>query len=294
MESTNNSKYFLQEYNQEIWETMRTSFLTAFPRIFTSIPYSVAIFDEMLKSAVEYGFIIDPSLFVAKMAVELEGRYNAVTEAINTCLRADNDITIIELGAGLSPRRFEFEEIDYYEFDYPVVCSIKKDIIKRLGKSINPCYFLGLDITQPEQFRNAIENIVKSSKGKRIIFNSEGLFWYLTSDELSRLSDVVISVIKETGGAWITGDTPIDTQIDLPDYRLTIADSANKRINEPFDSYSSFCDFFDNYGCEVSSKQIKELIDINRLLSYKLFGVEEGELLSRLDSYSDISLITAK
>jgi hypothetical protein len=72
-----------------------TAILTAYPRIFTDIPYAQEIFDE-LKKRVE----ITDDLINKLIAPELEARY----KLINKLLEQNNIKQIIEIAAGYSQR----------------------------------------------------------------------------------------------------------------------------------------------------------------------------------------------
>ena len=91
---------------KENWNTMRTAILTAYPKLFTDIPYAPQLFFHAIRLAVGYGFSFEPSLFVEKMSLEIEARHKALNAALRE--QIDADTLVVELGAGLSPRRLEF------------------------------------------------------------------------------------------------------------------------------------------------------------------------------------------
>ncbi len=68
--------------NKDNCSIMRTAILTAFPKIFSDIEFANEIFSQALQLANFYNFSFQPEFFTAKMAVEIEARYKAVSNVL--------------------------------------------------------------------------------------------------------------------------------------------------------------------------------------------------------------------
>lgn len=113
-------------YSEQQINIMRTAFLTAYPKIFTDIDYSVEIFSHMKDLAVNNGFSFQPNQFSNAMTLEIEARYKAINNYLNKII--DKDTLVIEIAAGLSPRRLQYKNYDYEELDLKPIIDIKKNI----------------------------------------------------------------------------------------------------------------------------------------------------------------------
>lgn len=62
----NNAK-LTEKFGEAQYGAIRTSFLTAFPKIFTDIDFSIEIFSKMKNLATKKGFAFLPSMFSNEM-----------------------------------------------------------------------------------------------------------------------------------------------------------------------------------------------------------------------------------
>lgn len=115
-----------QKFTEQQNNIMRTAFLTAFPKIFTDIDYSMEIFSCMRKLVTEQGFTFQPEQFSNAMSLEIEARHKAVNRVLDQVI--DKDTLVIELASGLSPRRLQYQNNDYAELDFAPITAIKKSI----------------------------------------------------------------------------------------------------------------------------------------------------------------------
>ena len=125
--------FMTDEEKVQMQNTMRTGVLTAYPKIYSDIDYSQEIFYNALSVAKDYGFTFQPEQFVANMAVEIEGRYKAVSSILRSKISKSKRTLVIEFAVGLSPRRLEFLELDYLESDFEPMMKMKKQIYKKMG-----------------------------------------------------------------------------------------------------------------------------------------------------------------
>ena len=118
-------------YSDTQYTTMRTAFLTAFPKIFTNIEFSIDIFSNMKELAIRNGFSFSPNLFSNEMSVEIEARHKALNRALDKYI--SKDVLVIEIAAGLSPRHLQYSDYNYYELDFNPIIDIKKNLYTTMG-----------------------------------------------------------------------------------------------------------------------------------------------------------------
>ena len=274
---------------------IRTAFLTAFPKIFTDIPYSFDIFQSALKLSEQNGITFHPEQFTAKMSVEIEARYKAASKLLsNTINTLEKPPIVIEIAAGLSPRSLEFQNVDYREIDFPLIMEQKSQIFRDINRSDSTNNLIGLDLTDTAKLRDIIDQIINQNPDHSLIFLSEGLFWYLTREDIANLSQIIGSALKTAGGCWISTDCPVDAQY-IPEtaeqYRSVILNSSGKD-QKPFHTQAEFVEFFQNAGFSVKTQKLFDLVDQSAIRSAKLFGYSDQEIAAKINSYTDISTLS--
>lgn len=273
---------------KENWNTMRTAILTAYPKLFTDIPYAPQLFLHAIQLAVEYGFSFDPSLFVEKMSLEIEARHKALNVALKEQISANT--IIMELGAGLSPRRLEFIDTSYLELDYEPIANMKRNIYKLMGfpQLTNDVY--GIDLTDLQTVTELLDHINQNNYAKIVVL-SEGLFWYLKRVHLHNLLAIFSKTWKQKTWIWLTADCPVTIK-GHASYRKIISSSSNKDMHERFVDLDDFCAFFRKYGCSVSCYKITDLLSPQTLYSGKFFFTSMEKIKKRIYNYTNIALIT--
>ncbi len=280
------------EYSKEQQNTMRTAFLTAFPKIFTDIPYSNAIFSETIRLANKWNFSFEPEQFVANLAVELEARHKALSYTLREQVDKIGYCQVIELGAGLSSRRLEFKDIPYIEIDYPPMVEIKDKIYENLGLPAKPNELIGVDLTNISDLDFIVKSIGQFKQGKSVIIVSEGLFWYLSREDMLNLAKFVQKTLSVHGGLWITGDCPPKNDIYKDyEYRNVIAQSSSRQIDEPFSSFSDFENFFLSLGFNIDRSKLEQWVKTEEISSAGLFSLTPEKTLNRMKAYTDIAVL---
>ena len=290
---TNKRQY---KYTEKQLNIMRTAFLTAFPKIFSDIPYSKDIFTHMLHYAIYFGFTFAPNLFVPNLAIELEARYKAVSSALKFQMNQYYaEPIVIELGTGMSPRRLEFITIsDYYEVDYPPIIQIKEKIYQDLGFAPQKEKLISIDIEDSYQFERFFERVRDDAiqQHRPIIVISEGLFWYLSRSDIYSISKIIANSIKEISGVWISGDCSIDDKLLTVDsYREVIANSSECSMREPFESYEDFNYFFSSLGFSVTCSRLNQWVSANDLLSTQVFSSICESVEKRINDYTNLAIM---
>lgn len=271
-----------------ITKTMRTAILTAYPKIFTDIPYASQLFFSSLQLAVKYGFLFQPALFVSEMAVEIEARHKAINAVLRE-IQTDNTL-VIELGVGLSPRRCEFSYLEYIEVDYSTIVNMKKEIYRLINL---PKYGEGLiasDLSEPEEWGKQLKYKIKSKHYNQIIVVSEGLFWYLKEDHIQGIISELKKLLNGIYWIWVTADCPVNEQQNAT-YKNVIADSSNKSPVEPFADYDAFNDFFTYNTFSVVRHKMADFISPSKIYSGRLFSINLDKVKNRMDTYTDIAIL---
>lgn len=278
-------------YTQEQHNTMRTAFLTAFPKIFTDIPFATEIFSQAIRFAHESGFRFQPEQFVAKLAIELEARHKAINSAIRKHVaKYRNNVVILELGAGLSSRRLEFSNLPYIEIDFMPVIELKRKIYKMLGYSCDNDEFLGVDMANVDDLVKITHRVGQFNETRSILVVSEGLFWYLTRSTVQTLAKSIHNILSSSNGIWIAGDCPSEfLQPKEEEYRTVIAKSSDRRMDEPFATLADYIDFFESEQYTVIQTKMEQWLDPMTIVSANIFSPSLKLTLDKLRTYTDIA-----
>lgn len=266
---------------------IRTAFLTAYPKIFTDIDYSMEIFSYMKNLVIKNGFSFEPDQFTNAMALEIEARHKAINHELDRLI--DHDTLVIEIAAGLSPRHLQYQSYDYIELDFKPVIEIKKSIYSDLSyERLNNTLF-DVDLANIEQLHRCLITILKHNQHKKIVVISEGLFWYLTKDVIGNLAREFTTMFQGYDWYWISADCPCDDIQDY-DHRKTIADSAKVKRGT-FTDFADFKNFFAIYGLVTQRYQLADLLKHEDLFSANFFSINQPETIKRINSYTDIAVL---
>ncbi len=283
-----NQAAIADEKREALFRTMRTAFLTAYPKIFTDVGYTSDIFFQSIKLATEYGFSFQTSLFVADMAIEIEARHKALSAAVASGV--NEETLVIELAAGLSPRRAEFAGANYVELDHETIVEIKKTIYQKMGLNEYALGLRAVDFMDKEAFAEVLQSLGVSNY-KRVLVVSEGLFWYLKRSHVQGMVDVLSSVLQDVEWMWVTADCPTHAEISEEEYRNVIANSSNCSPVEPFADFYDFADFWMKNGFSVDAHSLAHFVDVQAISSGKFFSVSVEEVGRRMAEYTDIAII---
>ena len=277
-------------YNEMQYATMRTAFLTAFPKIFTNIEFSTEIFSNMKELAMKNGFSFLPSHFSNEMSIEIEARHKSLNKALDNYL--SKDTLVIEIAAGLSPRHLQYKDYDYYELDFEPVIDIKKNIYSAMGYKELKNSLYGLDITDIEKLHNYINEIINIKKYSKIIILNEGLFWYLTKDQIKNITKELSISLLNIDWMWITSDCPTKEKSEA-EYRNIISDSA-KAKRGTFSDYNDFTVFFKEIGLSNEKYKLSDFLNYQDLSSAQFLSFEEPETIDRINTYTNIAILSPK
>ena len=264
-------------------KVIQTAWLTAYPRIFSDIPLSVEIFEELEKIRKEDGIEVSETLKVSRLAPELEARYKLV----NRLLGQNNSRQILELASGLSSRGFIMSQdpsVNYVELEFSQMVDDKRKIMKALisnGKLTlgDNFHFEAGSALNLSDIKQAIKHF---KRDQPITIINEGLLRYLTFPEKAIVAKNIQAILKEYGGVWITPDITLQkflkTQDELiPGKNDEIQKMTNKNFNQNrFENVEQAKEFFENLGFSVEKHSWLEII--NELVSPQKLDISEDEV----------------
>lgn len=285
--------FMTDEEKVQMQNTMRTGLLTAYPKIYSGIDYSQEIFYNALSVAQSYGFTFAPEQFVANMAVEIEGRYKAVSSLLRSKLSKTKKTLVIEFAVGLSPRRLEFAQVDYLESDFEPMVKMKKQIYKRMGFQKFEKGLFSVDLANTKQLNSFLTKKANIENYDQIILITEGLFWYLNKEIITNMTNAFSAILQNKNWLWISADCPTQDRIE-EEYRNVISKSANVKREKTFSDFEDFSTFFENLNFEIIRKKIVDCVKAKDIHSASLFSISTIEATNRLSKYTDMAIISPK
>jgi len=254
-----------------------TAILTAYPRIFTDIPYSKEIFDLLKKKVT-----ITDDLLNDLLAPELEARYKLTDKF----LKENNINQVLEIAAGYSQRGMIQSQngIDYIELDLDSVCKTKNTIIKSIINMPNNLHLISGNAIELDDFKKCEKYFDQS---KEIAIIHEGLFRYLTFAEKEKVAKNIYYLLNKYGGVWITCDlTPRRFLVNQNKVNPALNKDINNitsrnNINDRFDNKEHVTDFLEKIGFSVEFHDFKEAKSI--LSSPKKLNLSDERVVKILD-----------
>ncbi|MFA6146429.1 MAG: class I SAM-dependent methyltransferase [Patescibacteria group bacterium] len=264
---------------------IQTAILTAYPRIFTDIPLSKEIFDELERMRkTEGNEEISAELKVSKLAPELEARYKLV----DRLLYQNNATQILEIAAGLSPRGVEWTKnpaIEYVEVELPEMVRDKKKIFKALIKIPSN---LHLEKGNALNLKDLRKSITHFKKDRPIAVVNEGLLRYLNFDEKAIVAKNVRALLKIFGGVWITPDITlqkllqVQNKVTMPGKNQEIIQRTGRNIEQnSFKNEEEAEKFFNDFGFTVERHSLLEVMD--KLTSSQKLNISQEEVKKMLE-----------
>ena len=247
-------------------EISPTAIVTAYPRIFTDIPYEKEIY-KWLNTNCKTELTLYKNL-----APEMEARYKLTNKLLNNSKIKQ----VLELASGYSSRGLIYSKkgYNYVELDLESICKNKL----KLFKDIN--------IMIPENLKILTGNALRKSsfdecekhfnKKEPIAVINEGLLRYLTFEEKKIVAENIYNILSKHGGIWITSDvTPkkfIKSQDNaLQDFNKNVSKiTSRNNLNDRFENIDHIKKFFGDIGFELIevhqfNEMKDELYSINKL-----------------------------
>ncbi len=269
-------KSFINDKDYE--EISPTAIVTAYPRIFTDIPYEKEIYNWLEKHCNE-------KVTLNKMlAPEIESRY----KLINKLLDKYGIKQVLELAAGYSSRGLIYSKkgYNYIEMDLENVSKNKKEILQSIEKNIPK----NLNIISGNALKNddfkGIESYFKIDEKITVI--NEGLLRYLSFNEKRIVAENIHDLLSKYGGIWITSDvTPkkfIKSQNKaLQGFNKSVSSiTSRNNLNDRFEDENHIREFFGNIGFElVEIHKFNEMKD--ELYSINELGIVDDKIEKTLE-----------
>ncbi len=147
-------------------------------------------------------------------AAQRRGHFEIRARSVDDALRELGATRVLELAAGLSFRGLTMAsrgDVFYLDTDLPEIATLKADLVARLhpGPLLGKLSVRALDALDAEAFRAAVSDI---PQGPLAIVH-EGLLMYLNDAEKARLAASVRAALLERGGAWVTADVYVRSDV---------------------------------------------------------------------------------
>ena len=205
-----------------------------------------------------------------------ELRYKSVTEAI----RRTGSRQVLELASGLTLRGLVFTQdprYTYIESDLTGIRAEKKAIIASLRQKYGLAdhanlHFPAVNALDRSQLQEAVKRL---NRDQPLVVVNEGLFQYLSPDEMRAVVSNIRELLAEFKGSWITPDFSIKDEVNQVSEqqrnfrRIVAAATEHKMYNNAFDSLEQLMAFLREMGLSAAvhnpMDKIGEIVSLRRL-----------------------------
>ena len=256
-----------------------TAQLAAYMRQFSDIPFASDVADLLHSRQVFEALLRGQQMTPEDLtwyAPIFEARYKSVTGAIHRT----GSRQVLELASGLTLRGLAFAQdpaFTYIESDLTSISAEKEAIIARLRQKYGLAdhgnlYFPAVNALDRGQLQEAIQHL---DRDRPLVVVSEGLFPYLSRDEMRAVASNIREVLAEFKGSWITPDFSIKEEVDRVTEqqrsfrRIVAAATEHKMYNNAFDSLEQLQAFLDEMGLAAEMHhpvdEIGEIVSLREL-----------------------------
>jgi len=225
----------------------------------TDVPNSLEIFNELMefyptiKQYIAYSQRGFPRVCPRRNYSFTYGRYLSLNDALENV----KNHSILEIGAGFSPRGLNFSENRVYlETDLPEIIEEKRKIIEliRERKGIHNVnhMFNELNILDFDKLR-LCGKIIKDKSENPISLVSEGVLMYLEDYEQEKARDDITKFLAEfsQNGYWITPDFSYRNTLSNSNMCLDLREVRTDRKFNDFSTNEAISDFLRQGGLKV-------------------------------------------
>lgn len=278
--------------NSSFESIIPTALHTAYPLIYTDIPYAKEIYEVLC----EYGFPED--LKNEKLCFEIEARYVLIDKFFK-----ESGITqVLELACGFTSRGLNFckqsTDFVYVELDLPKVIKEKKAILNKVAGDLpSNLHFVEGNALNSDDINKCLKYFDLS---KPIAVINQGLMRYLDFDEKRALTKIVYEVISKNNGIWLTCDLTPAKFLVTEDKNLTGKEDYNKKLTQVTDRNNSAWRFKDQEEVEKFLKEESLKIEwhdfvesVPMLSSKEKFGLTDNEVEKYLQN-AYVGIITVR
>jgi len=205
-----------------------------------------------------------------------EVRYKSMSEAI----RRTGSRQVLELASGLTLRGLAFTQdprYTYIESDLTGISAEKKAVIASLRQKyglvdLANLHFPAVNALDRRQLQEAVKRL---NRHQPLVVVNEGLFQYLSPDEMRAVVGNIRELLAEFNGSWITSDFSINTEVNQVSEqqrnfrRIVAAATGHKMYNNAFDSVEQLMAFLREMGLSAAVHnpvdQTGEIVSLRRL-----------------------------
>lgn len=261
-----------------------TALHTAYPLIFTDIPYSQEIFDRLSENGFEQKLKND------KLAFELEARHKLIDKfVIESGIKQILEIASGFTASGLNICKTD-SEVKYIEFDLPKVIRKKQQLLSEITQIPNNMFFVEGNALRFEDLEKAL-SLFDLTKPVAVI--NQGLLRYLNFEEKQQVTENVYRIISKNNGIWITCDFTPAKFIQSQDKNLSGTSSNNYNSNLTkitdrnntgwrFKDKADVEEFLAKNNLQIEWHDFSESVEM--LSSKKHFGLTNEEVIPYLEN----------
>jgi len=222
----------------------------------------------------------------------IEGRYHSLNDALSKI----DDMFIVEMASGLSPRSLEFlskKNIIYIETELKGLINLKKNILKEIihKKKLNDgnLFFVAINPLEKKDMDKLGKLYLEKGKRKKLIIIHEGLLMYFDKNEKKRFRDNVKYLLENYAekGLWLTSDfSRIKKKKDEILGKENIRDKISKITKRDFDYFESEEEakkFLKDAGFKSEILSNEEIV--NKLIEKKSLQFNKDAILNSSKDY---------
>ncbi len=263
-----------------------TAQLAAYMRQFSDIPFARDV-AELLHSREVFEALLRGQQMVPEdllwYAPIFEARYKSVSQAI----RRTGSYQVLELASGLTLRGLAFTQdprYTYIESDLPGISIEKEAVIASLRQKYRLADHANLHFPAVNALdRSQIQAAVKClNRNEPLVVVNEGLFTYLSRDEMRIVAGNICELLSEFKGSWITPDFSIKDEVNQVSEqqrnfrRIVVAATEHKMYNNAFDSMEQLTAFMNEMG--LSAALNNPVDEIGEIVSLRTLHLPAGLL----------------
>ncbi len=256
-----------------------TAQLAAYMRQFSDIPFASDV-AELLHSRDVFEALLRGQQMTPEdllwYAPIFEVRYKAVTQA----MRRTGSRQVLELASGLTLRGLAFTQdssYTYVESDLTGITAEKAAVIASLRQryglvDYGNLHFPAVNALDRSQLQVAVKRL---HRDRPLVVVSEGLFPYLSADEMRTVVSNIRDLLAEFKGTWITTDLSIKEEVNQVSEqqrnfrRIVAAATEHKMYSNAFDSLEQVTAFLHEMGLSAAVHnavdEAGEIVSMRRL-----------------------------
>jgi O-methyltransferase involved in polyketide biosynthesis len=262
-----------------------TAKLAAYMRQFSDIPFAKDVAERLRAREAFEALLRDQHIRPEDLlwyAPIFEVRYKSIAHAI----RASGARQVLELASGLSLRGLAMTQdaaFTYIETDLDEPTEAKTALVAELRQQYGladhgSLHLLTANALDEQQLRRAAQHL-RSDEPVAVV--NEGLFQYLSADEMEAVARNVRGLIADYGGVWITPDFSLRSDVtevteQQRRFRAVVAAATDRAMyNNAFGNGEQLDAFLDRLGLRARAlNQVDEAPDIVSIEALHLSRLE--------------------